>query len=103
MILTCIIAIQIEIDWMIFRVYVCFCVRACVCVCVCVHVCVCMCVSVCLCMCVLAKVVNRGHPWVLLPATGHTFHTGHMPVCSEWLKQCKMRSLWTLGVPYSGI
>ena len=31
-----------------------------------------------------AKVVNQGHPWVLLQATGH------MPVCSEWLKQCKM-------------
>ena len=42
------------------------------------------------CVCVLAKVVNRGHPWVLLQATWHTFHTGHMPVCSKWLKQCKM-------------
>ena len=50
---------------------------------------VCACASI----CVLARGVNQGHPWVLLQATGHTFHTGHMPVCSEWLKQCKMRSL----------
>ena len=26
---------------------------------------------VCVCVCILAKVVNRGHPWVLLQATGH--------------------------------
>ena len=52
------------------------------------------CVCVCVCVCVLTKVVNRGHPWVfLLQATGHTFHTGHMPVCSKWLKQCKMRCI----------
>ena len=40
------------------------------------------------CVCVLAN-VNWGHPWVLLQATGHTFHTGHMPVCSKWLNNAK--------------
>ena len=44
----------------------------------------CMCVCVCVCS---RKRHQSGHPWVLLQATGHTFHTGHMPVCSEWLKQ----------------
>ena len=63
----------------------------------CKHISVCE--LLCVCVCVLAKVVNRGHPWVLLQATGHTFHTGHMPVCSKWLKQCKMSYLKTLGVP----
>ena len=34
--------------------------------------------SVCMCVCVLAKGINREHPWVLLQATGHIFHTGHI-------------------------
>ena len=69
----------------------------CRCLCVYVYVRVCVCV----CVCVLTKVVNRGHPWVLLQTTGHTFHTGHMPVCSELLKQCKMRSLWRFIATWS--
>ena len=80
---------------MCVRVCVCVCVYVCVCVCVCVCVFVCVCV----CVCVLARGINRGHPWVLLQATGHTFHTGHIPVCSEWLKQCKKRSLYIQGGP----
>ena len=43
-----------------------------------------VCVSV---VCVLAKVVQSGDiRGFLLQATGHTYHTGHMPICSEWFK-----------------
>ena len=45
---------------------------------------------------VLVRGDNRGHPWVLLQATGrHTFYTEHIYAClfRVWFKQCKRHSL----------